>query len=793
VSDLDSQPDVDGVPVVPPTVLKLPTAARNGATHGETPLSNGKVGGQPPPPVAPVVNTASTVKPNSIDELPDLIRAEFEANGQAPTGYTYAGEMKKFLSWLKAHGLAFDTMVPGTAERFLVETIPNSVTRNRGVVALKTLFEKATALGFKFTPQEMSRTSRKSKKTAPETAPVASAVGGSAMSIPAPAVLDSTAQPYTQPYTQPTAAAPVAAPKPAAPAPAFPSLGQRVRICKIAGATEPGIPPGTPIPIGMYPKALVEADGSLDNFIMQRVRPMHGPRSGEGAVLYRVENLDTSGRPLPGQYWDVPVLPDINGVPVAPQMGVQPQPMVMMGTQFQPQPAAQPQNGGAGAAMERMVEMAFRQQESAQARYDQLLTTLSQQKQTGQIDQTTFMLLAEKYRPEPLDLEKLKREFRAELVAAQPPPTNNGLGGMDPMLAASLFTPQQPKADPAMDRIAAMMEKQAEFNNQMMMRLMSPPPAPQQRDPMEIAMAMVTMMNAQQQKSDPVKDQLAALTLQKLSDPPKSSGLAEAVQNFQMIRELTGGGESRSALDGVLETINVMAENADKLGTMFGKMKGAAMAGALQPRNAPVPPPTQAQQRRALPAQTKPAAPAPAKPKQPQMVQLPPAGQEKFRELIKSFALPPEEDQKLVVALYEVLQSLDELGDPWKKIGEAIRNAFINANSVAEIQALVVRLFQLCGAVKVLSTPDGQKGIARLTEILHINYSAIYAGLTEGQEKTIADAPQAASADAAPAEGEPVAEGEESAEGEGGDDEEEGDEAEPETEPAPATTEPETK
>lgn len=783
---------VDGVAIeVPP-----PPPGVNGQSNGATPPKNGKKGGSTTPAAPSVV-----VRPE--DELPALTVEKFAAAGSENTGHSYALEQRKFLTWMKNHSLTFENMPPGTADRFLIESIKNPVSRNKGVVALNTMFEIAKAQGIRFLPQEMTRMSR--KKAAPPPAPAVAPQQGAQMTQPS-----QIAAPMV--YTQPTSAPPVQQPAPqqqqatqqhtqqgAHVAPAFPSLGQRVKVSKIAGPSEAalGVPPGTPLQIGTYPKALIEADGSLDNFILQRIRPSHGPHAGQGPVIYRVENLDTSGRPFQGQSWDVPVLPDINGAQQQQGMQQMPQQMPMM--QVAP---AQPAQGN---VTDKLFDRVLQLSEAANQRYEALLQSITQ-KSGGQIDPATMMLL-QQMKPDPaVTLAQMKNEMKAEFEkmaqAATPPPVQQQqpmMPSFDPFAAAAAMQAAQPKADPAMDRLAAMIEKQSDMMNQLFMRQMTQPAAVQ-RDPIETFGQLMLLMDKNKQ-SDPIKDQLAALTLQKLNEKPTSSGFQEAIAHFQMIDQLRGGGEqSPDAFSRMLETIEVLAENADKVGSMVGKMRSGAISGAIRnatqpPQQRQLPPPQQPRQAAQPPQARKPAAPAAAAPKQPQRVAMPAAGINAFNTLVQVANTSPD-DGEVGTALYSTLELLSGLGEPWAGISLRTLERYKAANAKPDVSAAVVQLFNLCSGGKALQHPEVVRAVDRIVNVLHASYSAIYKLLTDGQDKVLADAapPLPVAAEPAPEmqaqaqAGEPEPEGDES---EGEADEEEGDEEEGEDEPD--TEEPETK
>ena len=661
-------------------------------------------------------------------ELVKYLEEDFNAAGKKQTGSTYSWWARRFIGALEDKGWTIATMPANAAEDFLSKTT-NPITHNVGVTGLTSFLSSLERRGVKFEPQPMTRMKivRKKKTPAPpagapmSAAPLDNPFVSPFQTAPSAAPVQAVAM---QPASQPTQV--VMQPRPSQPVQshaqpqhqqeAFRSLGRRVRISKLSGSNDYGVAPGQPFVIGVYDKFQIEAEGSLENFIMFRLRPSVGPKPGEPPVVYRAENLDTSGRPLQGQFWDVPIVAD----PLASRDAAGSTPQIVV------QPPA-----NAGGASERMLEFAFAQQKEAQARYDALQRQLLEKRDAGKLDDATLMLLLERNKPAPLDPEALKRMIKEEMAAAAPPPPPAlpqmpmGMGGF----GGGLFDTQPPRTDPAIDRLAALMEKQSDMMNQITMRLMTPPPAAPQKDPMELAMAMVTMMQANT-KSDPIKDELAKLTIAQIANPAKSKTLQETLGDLAAIREFTAPPErGDSFLDKVVDLFSVVAENGDKVGEMLANIKGGAIRAALQPR----PPQPQPQQ---LPAQSAVQTP-PQQPQAPQPIQLPEPAKDAVRAMSRLFeggAREVTQDASYVECLVALLQALHGAGEPWAPVAMKAIDLYKAANNKAEVQGTILNLFRWI-RVKV----NGTEFTDHLTLVLHRNYPEIYSLLSGGEQKTLAD------------------------------------------------------
>lgn len=720
-----SSGDVDGVTIPP---------EGGSANPGKPPQKTGSAGG-------------FDSRPES--KIPAQVEETYKAQGQSDTGISYAGEQRKFLNWLNTQGLHFGTMPSGAVDKYLIENYPNPLTRNKWASALSTMIATARAMQIPFADQSISRYKREPKPkmiVAPPPSDRPFVLPGSPTMMAAP--------PQAQQYqhaTPPSAAAipmalPVEPPPPPSPnaiqkaAPskpqqgAFPSLGARMKISRIADGTTPNVPPGYEIPINTYSKELIEMEGSIENFIMVRIRPYHGPYSGQPVAMYRVAMLDNSGKALPGHHWDIPIGADPNTFAPAGQQGGYGQQPQQQYPQQLPQQSSLVAAGNPSATMERLMERALEIAATERKEYEQKKKDLEEQRNKGQFSDTQFyMLMSQNPPPKPIDITALRRELREELNATQPAPVQSA-----PASAAQLndLFGGPPKTDPLVEKLLANVES---LNRQLIEMASKPAPAaPVVQNPIDQLTALATVMKALQPPPPPpnaLMEQLAALALRQVTEPQKAKGIAEAIAEYKAIKELTGdtGEAGPTAGQTLVDAIHAVAENADKLGDMFAKLKGGAAKSAFQ----------QARQQRAqLPAgqqeQTAPQSYMIA-----QKTQVAFAGMLKVVDDVKA---PPED---VFVGVMGVLEALREEEDSrGKMITERTLELFNTANSRLDLQTMIVRFFGWCGASKI----NTEARTNRIASVMHTDYSTIYRMLNNGEEKVISDAtpPKTEPVEAAP-------------------------------------------
>jgi hypothetical protein len=686
------------------------------------------------PPPAPVVNrggppaSSGTNRPE--DAIPDAVEAEYAAKGQHKTGNTYAGDQRKFLGWLRAKSLSFVSMPPGSAQQFLTEVYRNNLIRNRAITALTVMFERAQALGINFLPQAMERA---------KTGRQAKAATDNQQGPPPPAQIgapiNTTAQPAV--FGAPAIPAPVVPPKPMPQPPkppsAFPSLGQRIQISRIADGYQQGVAPGTRIPINTYQKEQIEATGSMENFVMTYLRPVHGPFAGEPPGTYLFQQLDTAARPLPGADWTVTVSPAETG---RPQPGGYGQPMQQPATVWQfpnamAAPAGVPQNMQADL-FTRILEREFirADREAAEAR-QQRKELEEKREKNGISDMMYFAMLNQIPQPRPVDPVEVARRAKEELDRLQPPAPP----------AALPSTPSMPDfGAPKEDRVMALLERLLEKQSQ--------PPPPQKDTVMAFGemLALFERARTPPPPPDPLLTQLAAIALKQVTEPPKSKGLSELIGDVKTLKDafemIGGGSDTPTVLDSIERMFGTFMENAPALGEMINSIRtgkiSEAFAADKQKRLA------------AKNAQAKPDKEKEKQPAQPQRVLPTRETQEKLVAMCNGIQ-NGDEDQKIVENLFGVIQQLESDPDPtgmnrWQRFSQQIVQRYLNAEAPQEIQGMVFWFFEQLGAKKLYSTYP--KVAERLHQALTENYSVVYKLLTNGKEKELAPAATTAPATA---------------------------------------------
>lgn len=678
------------------------------------------------------------------DRLPEHVERHFKDRGSVSTGASYRSYTTKFVAYLKAKNLTFADMPPHTAQQFLNDTIANPVTRNIGFAALRAAFDKASELGIRFVPQEMKRVPTP-RKAAPKPAPAATIAGVPMTTeaavtpapVAAPAPTHVQVQPAPQPVVQPRLA------------PAIPSMGKYVRISKVANAEDlrkgRAMSHGQLIDVGDYEASLLETtEGGASGFIMSHIRKQMG-----GGV-YRIYTLTTNKQVVQNQYVELNIAPDpfaeevpVAGMPTqhAPVHAFRPEPVQPASLGFNP-----------SALAERLLNEAIKRSDEERAAYERKQKELEEKRASGQLDMTQFFILSQqlaKTEPKPIDTEAMLRRFREEVKEMErnlaPPPAPAPAAPLD------LFPPARP--DPTLEVLAGMFKSMQETNAILMQRLLTPPPpppaAPPQRDPLELAMQLMDKLAP---KPNPLADQLTAIALKNLTDPPKAKTIQEIVAEQKAIKSLMADENPGPSLgEAFFETVNNVVENLDKIVPAFAQAKQAALANiqqrpGTQPQQtvrrvtapAKQPRPQAPQAGAAQPAAQQPGA-QPQQTAQPQPNMPPLEAQQAF---VKMCQTPEADDGLLVGNLYEVFKVLDAAGGMWKEMVQRVVQLYLNANNKAEVNHAITQLFRWMGTSKSKFMTD-PKYIARLTDVLHINYTQVHGLLTQGQvpTKTLADAP----------------------------------------------------
>ncbi len=681
-------------------------------------------------------------------DLPTSVLRKYASEDKRPTGETYAKEIEKFLGWLNGQGLQFETMPAGTIDAYLAQ-YNNLMTYNKNASALSAMLGQAHALGIRHVPQTITRR-QKPKKTMPNlpppltvvaSPPAAAAVASAPVTeIPPPPPVPSI-PPLPTPGSVVSAAVQKSAPSKAQEA--FPHLGQRLRISKVAAAGD-AVPPGTPIPVGIYQKAAIEADSGLENFLMWRVRPVHGPFPGQPPALYRIEQLDVQSKPLPGQFWDMAIAADINGGPPTSQYQQQPH------HQQTPTPTVAPPTGmhggfhgvpglpataaapGSMGLVEKLMEAQFRAQEAAQRRYDELADNMRRDS-GGKMDPVSLMML-ERMRPPPLDIEALMSRVRAEVSAASAASAPLALPQMPPM-------PIGGDSNPVVE--ALMAQVKALTDRVMDMAARKEPTAPP-ADPIEAFAKMMALMQSQQKPAEPVMSKLAEITMAQMMSPQKPKSLVESweeIKTIKMMAEEIGGdgpSEKPSFAETVTQIIEAVSENADKLGDMLAKLKSSGVASAIRGAAAA----------RAAPSQQTVDGTATPQP-QPQKRQKPNDNSVRaFLSMVEATKAKQDEafDENLFNALRVFVEALGQDVAPYPEVASKILPGYLACNNRGDIQRFVLQVFAEIGAVKNFGRPEV---VEPLVGMLHRNFEALYPLLSDGKKKALQDA-VAAPAVAAP-------------------------------------------
>lgn len=669
-------------------------------------------------------------------DLPAQIRAAYDQRGMSETGHNHAKVSRRFLEWLQDRGQNLGSM-PTTAVEEYLNGIDNPVTRNVAASAIRVLFDTCLTVGHKYVAQPVNRVRVPSGKKRVQTSSPAAVAGAAptapgaapAPVVPLPLIHGSAAQSVAAaaavtPSVDPGALA-QARPLPTRrPTTGVPSLGGRIRVSKrLDGSEGLGLPVGSRVFIGEYTADDLDGEGSVARFIASYIRPKHGPWAGGRPATYIVERLDNVGNPMAGGALDVAVMPGEDPAPSTPSVPP-PQPQVT--------PMSAPQSAApaapAPAPNERFLDFLMEERRRSEEKYEKALAAIKEQSKGG-MDAATLMLLTEKLRPEPIDLAAAAKAFataqgKPETPALPPPapvalPSQPvmppmGLGGFDPF-----GPPVPPRADPTVEALLAQVKDLTAKVTDMATKTAAPPPA----DPMAMMTTLLTAAKALQPPppppppANPIMDQLAGITLQRLSQEPKTKTLAETLSDLRAVQQFMGGGEANgpSAGEVIVELIN----NADKLGEFIGKMK----AGAMAPPTLPTRQPAQA----ALPAQ-----PGPV----PQKSPTPPLPDAAKQAIVALWKAPEDAEQEIVANLWNLLTTLMQAPEPWPMVAKRVMEGFIAADSKPEIRAIVTQLMVWCGAKRSMT----EAGIEKIVTVLHRHYTLIYAQMKGGEQKTLKDA-----------------------------------------------------
>lgn len=772
-------------------------------------------------------------------EILEGAERSLQARGTAPATinkYTYSA--RSFLNWCEAQGLDLRALPADAIMRFVKDRYQNAGSQNAMMVSIQAALTAARAAGVPITEQAITRNKIPRKPKVPT---MPNPADNAAFAIP-PSPHPAPAQTYAQPARTaqlpqpPQAVAPVtmggyeampavgpagyaqaqvppgyvAVPPPpqpqrapraratVSPVDGLP-VGGKVVVSRKATGFEPGIPPGSLITVGQYLPSLVAAAGDAREFITRNIVPLYGPMPGGPDMIYVVERRDDRGNPMrePEEYaFAAPIVPGqvqaYGGAPGYPRQPAQ-----------APQPQQMQQAQGPGAAPnDRLLEMIIKRAEDVEKRYTELMGQMSGAK--DRTEEFRIQLELDKARNERNEvmrkLEEVRTQSLEELEGRRPrrgrrsadpgygpippgttyiPTTSEDLftdpfpGGPVPMGGALGGLP--PMAPPVPDQAMTLVDKLVD-------RLNVPPPAPPPPPQNTITdkfieAALANLLAPKSNQPDPTLMMLledtrrqnaelrAELRDVQKSDKPKT--LTSTLQEMETLldfRERLGGGGNQQPT--IMDAVMAAIENADKIGDILAKVAMAKGAPQLYPAKPTAP--AQAPAR----AANKPEAP------------LPKAAVEAVIKMVNSPIDTEEGEQTIVESLFRMVQELAASGDAeHKKLMALVGQKFLQVDSKPEIRSMVTEI-----VVRVAGRQHAtEAGIERVTTVLHKHYTELFKYMTDGKEKTLADAvpvvsPEAGKAPAPAPEQENEAEAEEEPEGE----EAEGEEEEADTAPAAA-------
>lgn len=651
----------------------------------------------PEHPVAPAASTAATTK--KLDDLPAVIEDQHAAAGRAPTGVTYANHVRRFLRWLKDRAIDPATMAATTADEFLSGEYTNLITRNVAASSIGLLNEAAIQHGVPFAVQTPTRAKTpRTRQAVPPPAAPQPALAPNTAPAPGPGMASPGASEPQGVVAVPVAQIGAAKAGPKKATSVLPSLGGRIRVSKrITGTEGTGAPIGSLALVGTYSLDDIDGEGSIANFIANYIRPHYGPRPGENAATYYVDRLDNLGNPIPNATVLIPVFPEL-GTPagVAPAQPVVPQTL--------------------GSTGDRFLDFSLRRLEDMEQRYEELRGKYEEQVQTGKMDAGMMALLLERERPKPVDAKALREEFMAMERQGSPVsgPTASSieaaLGGLSPA----------PKNDATIDALTGMVRDLTTKVTDLASRPAQQ--APVGRDPVELFSGMLTAFSKMAELSrpapvpeDPIRAKLIEAALTKVINPEKPKTLPEVISEMKALRdaqEFLGGGPQEKP--GFGDILLGLIENSDKVGAAIGDIVAKIPKLPIPPRaeQKALQPPAQAGRSTTPP--------------------LPDAAKHAFVQLRD---LPADQEQEIVSALYTILQEVGAAPSPWPRVAQYTLRNFGQADSRPEIRSVVTQLFTWCGAKSIAS----EEVIEKLTNVLHRNYTFIFATMFNGQEKHLAD------------------------------------------------------
>jgi hypothetical protein len=739
---------------------------------------------------APLQASPAAVEAPAARSASDAVFKALSEQGSLTTAQMRSHYLRHFQDWLRRESLDPASMPEDAAARYLLERYPVRSSRSNVASHLARALELARELGFPFTRQDFTRAKapepqapaapaapRSVKSNGVHRGQGAQAHAGADVRTKAPAQPRASApDPVDELFTEEDRAfAPPPAPdtsglfthEPPSPpdflpeplpaaqgerreaAGAAPRRGRgrppapfrgRVRISKrVDGSEGLPIPVGTSMFIGEYSGSEVASAGSIGNFLASHIRRVYGPFRGGRPTVYYVDRLDQYGNPIPGATEQVPIMPDPElAGPAAPPPPV-------------PLPAAGSALGASSLGdkfLDYMIQEQTRREEKAEKRLEELKGAAA----SKGVDPALMMLLAERVKPEPLDVKSLAQEFRKLNPAKRespwdhydfedpwnPPPQaawdarSRALAGSPSSVGSlgALELPAAPAPGPGlMDGVFAFMKEQSQMLRDLLVAQRPTKEDVTLRDLVELAKVMAPPP-APPAPTDPLREKMLEAALTRVLAPPeKPKTVVELMHELRELREASDLFAGREE-PGVVDVIATAIEHAEDIGKAVAAVVGAAALRApqLRPGGASAPQTQGAPQG---------AAPAPAPPAKPAVPKAPETAQKAFVLLAKVAEKEPspEADQELANLLFAVLDAYSKAADPWPRAAQVLLDRFKKANTRADVHRLAEDFFLWGGAKRLAS----EKVVLRVTAVLADNYPLIYAEVTGGEEKHLQD------------------------------------------------------
>ena len=624
-----------------------------------------------------------------------------------------AHSFRKYELYCKMNGLDVATAPPDTITQFARATWKPQG-QNPSAAHLMEALAAARAIGVAASAQTYTPTVKQPRQAVPvqQYAPPPASMQGYA---PAPGVaqVPDAFQGYAPQPVYAPAPVPVPVPVPVAVRPpgkvatrppVFPQ-GGRVRIHKQATGYEGhGIMPGQRITVGEMYADDVSSEGTIRDFVQRFIVPKYGPAAGSPDTTYIVEKIDDRGNVLGTFPFSFAAPLGGTGGPGAPIGGT-------FGTGPTPPMPPQPSTPN-----DKFLDYMMQKENEATKRFEELRAQLSQQKG---MDPMTLMMFTEKMRPPQVDWKAVAAEFSKpasgvkdvfagfEAPPVAPPidqqrPLVDALTGMANRVMDAAERAQQPQPQP--ERAAAG-ELPAWANHPLFMMLAKK--LIEGKDEADPAIA---------QMREDMRDLKAALN--KPSEPSKTmaESLKDVIAMTEVMDKLRGNnGEGNGSA--IVDGIQIIAENADKIGDLVGKILTMGRAPTLPKTEQKALPESQAQQQAQPPG-------------------IPPVEVQNAIIALRDAPAGEAGEQAIADAVFGLVVALQKAPEPWPKLSAAITSGFVAADSKPELHSLVVSILRNCGAKKLIT----EALVGKVTTVLAKHYTFIFSALNDGKQKTLLDA-----------------------------------------------------